>query len=141
MSGLNAFERAMADMVARVEASTREMVAKAAADVEASVKKEFSGSHGRNEPHVGGSQPNVVTGNLRRSVTTDPITKGGPGIYSTRVYPTMVYARRIELGFSGADALGRIYNQPAFPYFGPGVRKALVRIFDIAETGWGEALR
>ena len=31
----------------------------------------------------------------------------------------VIYARRVEFGFSGADRLGRIYNQPPNPYFRP----------------------
>jgi HK97 gp10 family phage protein len=29
------------------------------------------------------------------------------------------YARRLELGFAGADSLGRMFNQPAQPYLRP----------------------
>lgn len=31
--------------------------------------------------------------------------------------------RRLEFGFVGADALGRVYNQPPFPHVGPAVEE------------------
>jgi hypothetical protein len=65
-----------------------------------------------------GSGPGVVTGRLRNSIV---ITSQGalPGFgYQVTVAPTVAYSRRLELGFTGTDSLGRHYNQPAYPYFG-----------------------
>jgi hypothetical protein len=66
-----------------------------------------------------GSGPGVVTGRLRNSIVIT--SQGGlPGMgYQVTVAPTVIYSRRLELGFSGADSLGRHYNQPPYPYFGP----------------------
>ena len=33
------------------------------------------------------------------------------------------YARRIELGFQGKDRLGRVFDQPAFPFLRPAAQK------------------
>ena len=56
-----------------------------------------------------------VTTRLRGSITHE--IEGLAG----RVGSNVEYARRVELGFVGADSLGRVYNQAPNPY----LRKAL----------------
>lgn len=73
----------------------------------------FEGAHRKGEPHVGGKKPNVVTGNLRRSILADTIEKLRPGYYARDVGPTAIYARAVELGREGHSA--------AYPYFAPAV--------------------
>ena len=46
--------------------------------------------------HVGGSGPNTVTGNLKRSIKTTFVV--GLGTYTAEVGPTMIYARQVEKG-------------------------------------------
>ena len=46
--------------------------------------------------HVGGSGPNTVTGNLKRSIKTTYRT--GLGVYTAEVGPTMIYSRQVEKG-------------------------------------------
>jgi hypothetical protein len=46
--------------------------------------------------HVGGSGPNTVTGNLKRSIKTT--YRVGLGVYTAEVGPTMMYARQVEKG-------------------------------------------
>jgi hypothetical protein len=46
--------------------------------------------------HVGGSGPNTVTGNLKRSIKTTFTV--GLGVYTAEVGPTMIYARQVEKG-------------------------------------------
>jgi hypothetical protein len=46
--------------------------------------------------HVGGSGPNTVTGNLKRSIKTT--YRAGLGVYTAEVGPTMIYARQVEKG-------------------------------------------
>jgi len=46
--------------------------------------------------HVGGSGPNTVTGNLKRSIKTT--YRSGLGVYTAEVGPTMIYARQVEKG-------------------------------------------
>lgn len=69
----------------------------------------------------------VDTGRLRASVTRslERDEAGLVGVVGTDVE----YARRIELGFEGPDALGRTYHQPARPF----LRSALA-----AELGRGD---
>jgi hypothetical protein len=46
--------------------------------------------------HVGGSGPNTITGNLKRSIKTT--FRVGLGVYIAEVGPTMIYARQVEKG-------------------------------------------
>ena len=57
-----------------------------------------TGTHKRGEGHIPGTGPgpNVVTGTLRRSITTE--VRYGFGTYIATVGPTVEYARAVELG-------------------------------------------
>jgi hypothetical protein len=65
--------------------------------------------------------PRTVTGDYRRSITSDVRREGGTAIAT--VGTTRPQGRRLELGFVGVDALGRHYNQPPFPHFRPALSK------------------
>jgi hypothetical protein len=68
----------------------------------------------------GMSRTRVVTGTNRRSWHSEgplPVELG----FSSKTGPGMVYSRRLELGFVGADSLGRVYNQHENPYVKPAV--------------------
>lgn len=75
----------------------------------------------------------VVTSNLVNSINYATVTSQG-GIkgntegtqleqpndkMSVKIGSNVQYARRVELGFTGQDSLGRNYNQPAKPYLRP----------------------
>lgn len=62
--------------------------------------------------------PNVITGAYRESWR---ITPQGHATYV--VSTDAPQAARLELGFVGEDALGRIYNQPPFPHVRPAADK------------------
>ena len=73
-----------------------------------------------------------VTGNLRRSIHTvgqsrlhaeDGDTLPAPGHGEVHVGTNAEYARRIELGFVGADSRGRVYNQAGQPYLLPALEQ------------------
>lgn len=61
--------------------------------------------------------PNAPTGNYRRSISrrVEQTPAGSIGEVGTN----MPQGRRLEFGFTGEDALGRSYNQPPYPHFGP----------------------
>lgn len=61
--------------------------------------------------HSGGQYPNVVTGNLRRSITTS-YTRGG-GTYTAMVGSSMIYARSVERGNRKNPAIKYPYLEPA----------------------------
>ncbi len=61
--------------------------------------------------------PNVVTGDHRRGINRRVFkhllsSEGSVGSNDPQ-------SRRLELGFTGQDSLGRNYDQPPFPAFGP----------------------
>lgn len=69
------------------------------------------------KPRAGPPGPRLQTGNLVRSITVDMrLDAGAPTAYIGSNAP---YARRLELGFSDTDSLGRRYTQPPYPYLGP----------------------
>jgi hypothetical protein len=57
-----------------------------------------TGVHARGQGHIKGTGPgpNIVTGTLRRSITTE--VRYGFGTYIATVGPTVEYARAVELG-------------------------------------------
>lgn len=76
----------------------------------------------------------VVSGTLRRSWH---VTVAGN---TAEVGPTTVYARRQELGFAGADSLGRVYDTPGWPYVKPAFEATLPRIQQYAEQAYADAI-
>lgn len=60
----------------------------------------------------------VVSGDLKKSITTTH-TLNTPEKQERMIEPKVPYGRRIEMGFVGADSLGRVYNQPPRPYMRP----------------------
>jgi hypothetical protein len=95
----------------------------------------FSGAHKRGKPHVPNpnNYPNVVTGNLRRSIHSDGIRMEAPGMVSTRVGPTARYGRAIELGRPGHNS--------AYPYFGPAVKRLRPVLATMAARSWANIIR
>lgn len=63
--------------------------------------------------------PNAPTGNYRRSINrrTVKLLRSSYGEVGTN----SPQGRRLESGFSGTDSLGRSYDQPAYPHFGPAI--------------------
>lgn len=72
----------------------------------------------------------VLTGTLRRSIHvgghggSESGDIGGNSPTQVRIGTNLPYARRIENGFTGADSLGRQYDQPAQPYLRPAADEA-----------------
>lgn len=84
---------------------------------------------------AGMARTHVLSGTLRRSWHTS--VEGN----TAQVGPTAVYARRQELGFSGADSLGRIFtNDPGWPYVQPAFEATVPRIQEFAEAEIVKAL-
>lgn len=63
--------------------------------------------------------PNVITGDYRRSISMS--VEAAPGRTVVIVGTNAPQGRRLEFGFNGMDSLGRHYNQPPYPHFGPAV--------------------
>ena len=122
----------LGDWVAKQSTATdnavKEAVAKASALTNKETQADFSGSHKAGQPHVGpnGGYPNVPRpgGNLKRSITADPIIRYGLADYGTSVGPRAVYARAIELGLRNAPSIH-------YPFFVPGAQRAAKQFSEI----------
>lgn len=126
--GLGEANAAFARMNAGMDLAARANVEQASAILIREAMSNFEGAHRRGEPHRGGPKPNVVTGNLRRSIQAQSLIHDGPGRYSREVGPTAVYARAIELGREG--------HNRAYPYFGPAAKTIRQRMPAIAMENW-----
>ncbi len=61
------------------------------------------------------------------------------GPMSLEVVVNVPYAWRLEMGYHGADSLGRIYDNPAEPYAGPALEMSQDQIAIMMGTGAGNA--
>jgi hypothetical protein len=92
----------------------------------------FKATHGRNERRSvsgDGGFPERVTGNLGRSVFTE--LRNETGSYVASVFPTMVYARALELGNPKRWKSGVRYPylKPSFDQERPQMNALFVRKF------------
>lgn len=138
--GIDGLFKGLERVAENVDLASKQIISESGATVVALAQRNFEGVHKPGKPHVGGDKPNVVLGNLRRSIRMNPITKIGRAEYVTRVGPNAVYGRRIELGYSGGAGRGR---QPtrAFPYFTPAVEDASKLFAAIRERALAKYLR
>lgn len=83
----------------------------------------------------------VVSGTMRRSVHTEGPTPRGVGVFGTRVGPSVIYARRFELGYTGPDSLGRVFAQTPRPFMAPAVRESRLKVAALAASEWRKAIR
>lgn len=90
--------------------------------LETAVKRNASGRPG----------PNVITGDYRRSWSTR-VRRSADSITST-TGTNRPQALRLEYGFHGADALGRVYNQPPFPHAQPAMDEIEPKLIAAAEA-------
>lgn len=128
--GLKEFDAVMDRILAAVDGATARGVGEAAHLVEAKAKANASGHPG----------PGVVTGANRRSIYVDGPRREGIGAYSARIGPSMIYSRRLELGFDGADSLGRIYHQAPRAFLRPALDDARSEFDAIFAKHWGAAV-
>jgi HK97 gp10 family phage protein len=122
-SGAKEFRDALEAVVVAVDETTKAAVASAAHLVQAAAMQRAP----------------VATGTLRRSLHVEGPKSEGAGAYSAQIGPSVIYARRVELGFSGPDALGRVYDQKAKPYLAPGLDSVQADIAALFERQWAAA--
>lgn len=132
--GMQELFAAIDKIVAEAAEVSKTVVSTAGADVVREAQANFQGSHPKGKPHVGGAGPNVVTGNLRRSIRYTPPERLGLFEYSTQVGPTAVYGRAVELGYAAR-------NMRPHPYFDPATKHALEQVTAVAEAEWAKFLR
>lgn len=97
---------------AETEVATRAIVRKYGALLQTRIKAKASGRPG----------PNAPTGDYRRSWGTRYFGLPG-GVIVAQVGTNEPQGRRLEMGFVGADSLGRVYNQAPLPHVGPAVQE------------------
>lgn len=76
--------------------------------------------HPPGRPHIGGytgEGPNVATSKYQNSIKKEVLAS--TTIITAAVGTDAPQGRRLELGFHGADSLGRRYSQDPLPHFGP----------------------
>jgi len=127
--GLPELYAALDKIVSRADTVARELVVTGSALVTREAQANFHGAHRTGEPHVGGNQPNIVSGDLRRSIRPDTVRAVGTLQYSTQIGPRMVYGRAVELGY--------LTRRP-FPYFQPAVDHSLPQLRQLAFDGWSK---
>lgn len=81
------------------------------------------------DPSRPGDPPRVVTSRLKNSITHE-VERDGKDIVG-RVGSDVPYARRLELGFTGPDSLGRPISTAPRPYLRPGLKNRLRQIAQI----------
>ena len=64
------------------------------------------------------------TGTLRRSITQSKWFKSGNQI-AVRIGTNVIYAARLEFGYTGPDRLGRTFSQRPRPYLRPAFNEKL----------------
>ncbi len=140
--GLPELRAALDKVAADASVVAREIVAEEAALVISKAMNNFEGSRkfvkgsrgGRHvvpDFHVGGPKPNVISGDLRRSIKADPIISLGFGVYGTKVGPRMAYGRRVELGYKGSQG---------YPFFTPAAHDAEADFATIAFRRWSQMI-
>lgn len=94
--------------VAEVDEKARLLVVRQSTILQGNIKRHATGRPG----------PNMITGNFNRSIYRQVLSAGTGHI--AVVGSNAPQAWRLEMGFHGADSLGRVYDQPPYPSFGPG---------------------
>lgn len=112
--GVREVEAAFTKVAADADAVAVSALQKVGADVVKRAMNDFSGSHAKGERHVGGAMPNIVTGNLRRSIHMEKPERLGVGDWKIMVGFGTVYGMAIEFGNPRTGA-------PAYPFFTPAV--------------------
>lgn len=107
MSTPSEVARDLVALFTTTEQQIHEATKKWGAELQAEVQRKASGRPG----------PNAPTGDYRRSINrrTEKRADGS----AVEVGTNKPQGRRLEFGFVGTDSLGRSYDQPAYPHFGP----------------------
>lgn len=131
--GIGAVQAALDRILAESQVASVQIVKRGQAVLEGNIKKQFTGSHKAGEPTTSapGSPPDVVTGTLRRGITSSAVSMSGFAAVGS-VYPTAVYSRIQELGGRGL---------PPRPYMQSGYDASLSKLREIAEQEWARAIR
>lgn len=121
--GFNSVLRAMGQ---RADSATRQAVVEGAALIERQAKINSSGRPG----------PNVKSGAHRRGIVTTGPVPVGTSAWESRIYPTMVYSRALELGNP------RWRSGTTYPYMGPAMDWARAGVIaEVFSRNWAQVHR
>ena len=137
-SVLRGIERLANGVEPRVAAAVYSVGASLLTDVR---RKASTGYHRRGLGHIPGTGPgpNVATGDYRRSINLTTGSEGGSPV--AVVATNAPQARRLEYGFTGADALGRMYRQPPYPHWRPAAQEIGPKLQAAVRAALLDALR
>lgn len=121
VKGVKEVETALDDMAARMDKAMAQVAIKAAQTIEKNAKKEFRGESSA-PPRP--PRPTRRTGNLRDSIHSEGPTSEGNSTYSAKVGPTLLYGRRVELGYEGGGGGRGHQSTRKFPYLSTGFEKS-----------------
>ena len=141
----------------KLDPATRKATQQSGDELRRAARSNFVGWHAPGIHHVGGDQPNRVSGDLQQSIIAlTPVSPMGPAKYQTRIGPTAIYSRVIELGahitpkeakmLSWFDAeMGvRRYEKgvtiPPRPFFTPAALSLAPKMRAIFVTAWKDAI-
>ena len=133
IEGVPGFEASIDALIAAAQEAARTAVMTGAHLIEAQAKQSMNGPG-----------PQVRTGTLRRSINVIDTTTLGAGSYQARIAPTVIYGRRMELGYHGTDSLGRSYQNPgqkAYPYLSTGLNRSLPLLQGVFAAAWQTAMK
>ena len=155
IDGVSAVIARLEEIKRNIDSATRDGTQRAGETLQRDARANFQGVHGPGYHHGGGDRPNTVSGHLQGSIIfLNPVLSDGPGSYQTRIGPTAVYGRLIELGgtispkaagylswFDSQMGVRRFTKEvtvPPYPYFRPAwdtLAPKMERIFATAWTG------
>ena len=141
VSGVSGLDDQLDKLIVAVDEATRVGITASAHVIEGNAKASFGPAHAKGTPKTVFDKPQSITGDLRRSIEVTEVFKTRMTQWTARIAPQMAYGRRIELGFAGEDSMKRVYDQPAYPYMEPGVRKSTSTIETLLTNAWQRALR
>ena len=138
MIGVNEFLAALHKVELGLEQGSKEIVVKGSVLVVRASQAKFQGARkwgtgprgGRAlfpANHTGGDGPNVISGSLRRGITSRPIVRFGLGDYGVKVGPTSIYARTVELKYH-------------YAFFVPAVEELAGTLRALAKQTWTKYL-
>jgi hypothetical protein len=150
-------------LIAAVDNASHAGVVKAGHLVEANAKASFGPEHSKGSPKSA-QRVQSISGDLRRSIRITETFKDGGTIWKTRVAPSMIYGRRIELGFFGTVGASSVRQherrtpsggvtivkahdrapysvyQVPYPFLKPGLLKSEPSFNAIMRGAWAAAL-
>ena len=138
MSGFEALKARMRQILGRTEAATAQGIQRAGFEVQREAQRLLaltSHAPGTPTPSAPGQPPSLISGALRRSITTGTPERTAEG-WRIEVGPTIVYGRIQEFG----GMAGNGATLPARPYMRPAWAILPDRIANIMEDAWRNAI-